>query len=107
MDGGADAYVYTPRCCLHGCRPGVETVSVLGYSAGSMLTISMAARADDIDTAAAAAANTQRRAGGRADAGPAGGGASGGASGRFVGCCVAIHGPDKIADVFESFHRSW
>lgn len=61
-----------------GCR-----ATLMGFSAGSMLTIAMAARADELDK--------QTRA----------------TTCRTLDCCVAIHGPDLIRAPFESFHRSW
>lgn len=63
---------------------GAETVSIVGFSAGSMLALAMAGRGDEIDQSAAGAARPK----------------------RFIDCAVAIHGPDKIADAFESVHKS-
>ena len=59
---------------------GHTRIALIGFSAGSMLTIATAARADELDA--------QR----------------GGA--RLLTCAVAIHGPDRIRDVFET-HVQW
>ena len=61
-------------------------MSVMGFSAGSMLAVAMAGRADEIDAAAGSAAEPEP---------------------CTVQCCVAIHGPDRIRDVFETFNESW
>jgi pimeloyl-ACP methyl ester carboxylesterase len=64
---------------------GFARIAVMGFSAGSMLAIAMASRADAVD-AVARLANPD--------------------SSRMLMCVVAIHGPDRIRDVFET-HRNW
>ena len=57
-------------------------ISLIGFSAGSMLTIAMAKKADDLDILK----NSNNKI-------------------KTLDCCVAVHGPDKIRDVFEYFHK--
>eukprot|EP01043_Picozoa_sp_COSAG02_P005139 COSAG02_NODE_138_length_34440_cov_16.694368_2_plen_248_part_00 len=66
---------------------GYTEVSLIGFSAGSMLAIAMGARADEIDAAAR--------------------GVEPSASNRFVSSIVGVNGPDKIRTVFEAHVASW
>ena len=64
-------------------KKGVR-VSIIGFSAGSMLTIAMAKQADEMDKANILEPSSV----------------------RTLDCCVAVHGPDRIRDVFENFRNN-
>ena len=57
-------------------------ISVIGFSAGSMLTIAIAKKADELDDLKGSNDKS-----------------------KTLDCCVAVHGPDKIRDVFEYFYH--
>lgn len=57
-----------------------KTVSLIGFSAGSMLCIAMSKRAEQINSANAEAGSAER---------------------SLVRCGIGIHGPDRIRDAFE------
>ena len=57
-------------------------ISIIGFSAGSMLTIAVAKKADELDLLKSSEEKS-----------------------KTLDCCVAVHGPDKIRDVFEYFHH--
>ena len=76
------------------CRRGYVSVSIIGMSAGSMLAVSIAARADELDM-------TNRQAKRKCRVAPLN------YQGRLLAACVGVCGPDKIRLVFESHSASW
>lgn len=80
---------------------GYTEVSLIGFSAGSMLAIAMGARADEIDTATRGIEVSARRAASLTE--PTGATPSN----RFVSSIVGVNGPDKIRTVFEAHVASW
>ncbi len=80
---------------------GYAEVSLIGFSAGSMLAIAMGARADEID---AATRGKDLSAGAASLTKPSG---TTTPSNRFVASIVGVNGPDKIRTVFEAHVASW
>ena len=76
---GLTETTYLEQFVLKQKRQGMQ-ISLIGFSAGSMLTIAMAKWADDLEKSNFL---------------------------RTLDCCVAIHGPDRIRDVFEYFNESY
>ena len=69
---------------VHKLKKQGMQASIIGFSAGAMLTISMAKRADHIDVTKTS--NDES---------------------RTLDCCVAIHGPDRIRDVWEYCNETY
>ena len=89
---------YLEEFILASRERGFGTVSVVGFSAGSMLALAMAARGDALDRA---------RLGAQIAAGLAVGDRASPAASRVVSSAVAVNGPDKIRSVFEAHRNSW
>lgn len=81
-------------------KRGYGEVSLIGFSAGSMLAMAFSRRADEIDAASRGAEVSTRAATLTKAVGTA-------RSDRFVASIVGVNGPDKIRTVFEAHVSSW